>query len=113
MPATKEQQTAIAVLIQSSTGLSTSEKEYWLSMLPTMNEQHLVELQGILQTEEKNLQGIDQKYDKKLRGVAQKYLTRWDVEKHRAEKMKSRKEESAQQEEAEVQAEELLKAWTP
>lgn len=107
VPQTEE----ILQLINSTTVLNDAEKKYWLDLLPKMNEAQLIQLKGILVTEQKNMQAIDQKYDKKLEDVAQKYLNRWDSEKTKAARLARDQEEQKHREEEHSKAEELLGRW--
>jgi hypothetical protein len=98
-------------LIQSSTVLRDDEREYWLGLLPQMNETQLVQLKGILVGQQSQIQQIDQKYDQKLQAVGEKTLQRWDGEKVRAKRLKRESEEQGHQEESHEEAEALLGSW--
>ena len=98
-------------LINSTTVLNEAEKKYWLDLLPTMNEEQLNQLKGILESEQKKMQDIDKKYDQQMEDVAQKYLNRWDAEKTKAARATRHQEEQKHREEAHSKADELLGSW--
>jgi len=98
-------------LINAATALNPAEKQYWLDLLPNMNEAQIQQLKGILESEQKNLDAIDHKYDQKLENVAEKYLSKWDSEKGKVERLKKLEEEKKVQTESEATAEALLKSW--
>lgn len=98
-------------LLDATTVLNQAEKQYWLDLLPTMNEVQLQQLKGILEKEQQKMTQIDQKYDQQLGAVAQKYLSRWDEEKARATRLDRQQKEREYAEKSAQQAEELLQQW--
>ena len=98
-------------LVETTTALRDEERQYWLDLLPSMNQEQLAQLKDILHTEQKNLDDIDQKYDQQLEAVGEKYLKRWDGEKARADRMKRQEEEKGHIEESQEEAEKLLEGW--
>lgn len=98
-------------LLGSTTVLNQAERQYWLDLLPTMNEAQLQQLKGILEKEQQKIVQIDQKYDQQLGAVAQKYLSRWDAEKTRAARVERQQQERQHAEKSAQQAEELLQQW--
>jgi hypothetical protein len=98
-------------LIQSSTVLRDDEREYWLGLLPQMNEVQLDQLKGILVGQQEQVRKVEQSYDQKLQEVGEKTLRRWDGEKSRAERVKRQNEEKGHREDAHDKADELLSRW--
>ena len=101
----------IKALIDATDTLNESEKEYWLNLLPTMNEGQIEQLRGILETEQENMEEINKKYDQKLEEVSGKYLKRWDHEKAQEARLKMKAEEASLKASDERKAEELLKGY--
>lgn len=110
-PPVGDQTQEIKLLIEQTSTLNDAEKQYWLNLLPTMNEGQLNQLRGILQTEQKNLEEIDQKYDQKLEDVASKYLNQWDDKKAQEERSQRQEQEKALRTEDVERAENLLEGW--
>lgn len=52
----------IKELISQTSSMSEQEKQYWLQILPVMNEEQVLDLQKILTDEKQSLSQIDAKY---------------------------------------------------
>ncbi len=102
---------ALRQLILATDVLNAAEKQYWMDLLPTMNDAQKAQLETILTTQQKNMEEINKKYDDKLEKVAEKYLNTWDSEKAKNARLKRRKEEKVDERESSVKAEEALKDW--
>ncbi len=99
-------------LILATDVLNAAEKQYWMDLLPTMNDAQKTQLETILKNQQKNMEEINKKYDDKLEKVAQKYLSSWDSEKSKTARLKRRKEEGVEEKESGKKAEDLLKEFS-
>jgi hypothetical protein len=53
----------LMTMLNQTDSMDNSEKEYWISMLPTMSEVHIEKLYNILANEKKKLTEIENKYN--------------------------------------------------
>ncbi len=105
----REKFAAILALILGSESMNDEERQYWIDILPIMNQEQMTQLQTILQNEKDQLAAIDAKYSQEIsklgkdESIVQMENTRRDKQKQR-----SAQEASARASE-ETSAEELLK----
>ncbi len=85
--------------IKASESMDNKERNYWLQVLPVMNEEQINELKDILSTEKEKLAEIEKKYAK---GGAEKKpeKTPEELEKEEEERRKFRLEQKAKEEKA-------------
>jgi hypothetical protein len=109
-PDIKTKYAELLELIKNTGSMSFDEKEYWVQLLPIMNNAQIKNLQGILGREKKKLAEIDAKYSKKMEDISQKYINRWDSEKNKLDKAQLHSKESAEEAAEAAQEEDLLSA---
>ena len=99
------------VLIRSAAVLSEPEKQYWLDLLPSMDEPQLEQLRMILGKSQEHMQDLNTEYDGKMKEVSEKLVKKWDSQKTAIEREVRAEEEAKTKVEADVKAEELLEGW--
>lgn len=95
-------------LIAATESMNSSEKEYWLQLLPIMTEEQIANLQSILEGEKQKLSEIDKKYEKKMEKITQKYISKWTGSKRKEQLSQRAKEETTAQQESHKKADDIL-----
>lgn len=98
-------------MIRSAAVLSESEKQYWLDLLPSMDQAQLDQLKVILGKSQEQMEKTNDEYDDKMKAVSEKLVKKWDSQKSAIEREVRAEEEAKVKVEADVKAEELLKGW--
>jgi hypothetical protein len=109
-PDIKVKYTELLEMIKLTGSMTLDEKEYWIQLLPIMNNDQIKNLEAILGKEKMKLAEIDAKYSKKMENLSQNYINKWDSEKNKFKKQKRATEEAATEEEEKAMEEDLLSA---
>jgi hypothetical protein len=64
-------------LILHTESMDSTERQYWLDLLPTMTEEYIKRLQDILETEKRLLEELDLKFTAEISTLNKKHLAEW------------------------------------
>ncbi len=99
---------SIIELLKSSESMNDEERQYWINILPVMNEEQIQNLRDILESEKKQLADIDKKYSENamVKEVASIEVTESKIKAKKEERSKKEQQEAVHEEKAE---EDILK----
>lgn len=107
-PALRTQFPEVIELIEQSESMDTSEKQYWIDLLPMMSPEKIQELRDILVNERDQLAAIDAKYNQDVQKTKQVDLAETEAERTRKREQLS-SIENVERTEATQEAEDILK----
>ena len=99
----------LIALILGSESMNDEERQYWINILPIMNEEQIQNLQGILDNEKKQLAAIDKKYEKEIEQIGSGELVRQTEELRRKRQQELHKQEAKAEQKEDEQTEDILK----
>ena len=97
----------IIAMIEKSKAMNDEERQYWVDVLPIMNEGQVDNLKNILTNEQKQMQQAQNKYKTGVEAAAEAAKTKFNDFEYK-EKQRIRKEEEARHEEEEKEREEAI-----
>lgn len=99
----------LIALILGSESMNDEERQYWINILPIMNDEQTQNLQGILDNEKKQLAAIDKKYEKEIEQIGSGELARQTEELRRKRQQELHKQEAKAEQKEDEQTEDILK----
>lgn len=107
-PEVRERFPDIIDLILASESMNNTERQYWVDILPVMNEEQVQQLRTILTNERDQLAAIDAKYAKNIQTLNTASIEETNEKRSERREELSSKEQAARTEE-ERAAEDILK----
>ncbi|QQR83909.1 hypothetical protein IPJ72_01745 [Candidatus Peregrinibacteria bacterium] len=107
---TREKFLDLVSMIEKSKSMNPEERQYWVDVLPVMNEDQINNLKSILDNEQKELSAANDQYEKEVGETIQNAKLKFDEFKYLEKKRALREAEKASEAEEQSNEEDLLKA---
>lgn len=96
-------------MVQKSESMNLDERQYWIDVLPIMNEEQTDNLKNILANEKQQIEEADKEYEEGMKEDAKNVMNRFDEFKYKERKRLLFEAEAQHEKEEEAIEEDLLK----
>lgn len=96
-------------MVQKSESMNLDERQYWIDVLPIMNEEQVDNLKSILTNEKQQIEEADKEYEAGMQEDAKNTMSRFDEFKYKERKRLLYEAEAQHEKEEESIEEDLLK----